>query len=62
MYVNVYGPTEDTIFCSTYRFKRNSDNKSHNGVLSIGKPMKKKIVKLVNIKEMYVMAKILVYN
>jgi len=37
---NVYGPTEDTIFCSTYRFKRNSDNKSHNGVLSIGKPMK----------------------
>lgn len=37
---NVYGPTEDTIFCSTYRFKRDSDNKSHNGVLSIGKPMK----------------------
>ena len=37
---NVYGPTEDTIFCSTYRFNRNLDNKSHNGVLSIGKPMK----------------------
>ncbi len=37
---NVYGPTEDTIFCSTYRFKRGSKNKSHNGVLSIGEPMK----------------------
>lgn len=37
---NVYGPTEDTIFCSIYRFKRDSENKSHNGVLSIGKPMK----------------------
>lgn len=37
---NVYGPTEDTIFCSTYRFNRGSNNKSHNGVLSIGKPMK----------------------
>lgn len=37
---NVYGPTEDTIFCSTYRFKRGSNNKSHNGVLSIGEPMK----------------------
>ena len=37
---NVYGPTEDTIFCSTYRFKKGVDNKSHNGVLSIGKPMK----------------------
>lgn len=37
---NVYGPTEDTIFCSTYRFNRVTVNKSHNGVLSIGKPMK----------------------
>lgn len=37
---NVYGPTEDTIFCSTYRFNRESNNKSYNGVLSIGKPMK----------------------
>lgn len=37
---NVYGPTEDTIFCSTYRFNRASNNKLHNGVLSIGKPMK----------------------
>ena len=37
---NVYGPTEDTIFCSIYRFSRDSENKTHNGVLSIGGPMK----------------------
>lgn len=36
---NVYGPTEDTIFCSTYRFHREGINKSYNGVLSIGQPM-----------------------
>ena len=37
---NVYGPTEDTIFCSTYRYCQDGDNKTHNGILSIGKPMK----------------------
>ncbi len=37
---NVYGPTEDTIFCSTYRYSRGGNNKGHNGILSIGKPMK----------------------
>lgn len=37
--VNVYGPTEDTIFCTYYDFKRNESNKSHNGVLSIGNSM-----------------------
>ena len=37
---NVYGPTENTIFCSTYRFSRDNINKTHNGILSIGKPMK----------------------
>lgn len=37
---NVYGPTEDTIFCSTYRYRRDGNNKTHNGILSIGKPMK----------------------
>lgn len=36
---NVYGPTEDTIFCSTYRYVKEGLNKSYNGVLSIGKPM-----------------------
>lgn len=36
---NVYGPTEDTIFCTTYRFRREGSNKAHNGVLSIGTSM-----------------------
>jgi amino acid adenylation domain-containing protein len=36
---NVYGPTEDTIFCSRYRFNRSGTNKSHNGALCIGKSM-----------------------
>jgi D-alanine--poly(phosphoribitol) ligase subunit 1 len=36
---NVYGPTEDTIFCTYYTFIRNTENDSYNGVLSIGKPM-----------------------
>jgi D-alanine--poly(phosphoribitol) ligase subunit 1 len=37
--VNVYGPTEDTIFCTYYNYIRNGINKSHNGILSIGKAM-----------------------
>jgi D-alanine--poly(phosphoribitol) ligase subunit 1 len=37
---NVYGPTEATIFCLTYDWKRNEPNKDHNGILCIGKPMK----------------------
>lgn len=34
---NVYGPTEDTIFCSRYKYDRERNNKHHNGILSIGK-------------------------
>jgi D-alanine--poly(phosphoribitol) ligase subunit 1 len=36
---NVYGPTEDTIFCTHYRYSRDGNNKSYNGILSIGKSM-----------------------
>lgn len=36
---NVYGPTEDTIFCSYYRYNRNGINKHYNGVISIGKSL-----------------------
>jgi D-alanine--poly(phosphoribitol) ligase subunit 1 len=36
---NVYGPTEDTIFCSSYEYIRNGRNKEHNGILSIGRTM-----------------------
>ena len=37
--LNVYGPSEATIFCTHYSFNRNAANKSQNGILSIGKPM-----------------------
>lgn len=37
--LNVYGPTEHTIFCTSYAFQRAGENKAINGVLSIGKAM-----------------------
>jgi D-alanine--poly(phosphoribitol) ligase subunit 1 len=37
---NAYGPTETTIFCMTGNVNRDAKNKSVNGILSIGKPMK----------------------
>lgn len=36
---NVYGPTENTIFCTCYTFKREGGNSALNGIMSIGKPM-----------------------
>jgi len=36
---DLYGPTEDTIYCTQYRFVRNGENKHRNGVLSIGKSL-----------------------
>lgn len=36
---NVYGPTEDTIFCTSYTFQRHGFNDEHNGILSIGQSM-----------------------
>ncbi|MEI9958277.1 MAG: AMP-binding protein [Ferruginibacter sp.] len=37
--LNVYGPTEDTIFCTYYTYNRAGENKASNGLLSIGKSM-----------------------
>ena len=34
-----YGPTECTIYCTYYKLKKDENNKSHNGVISIGTPM-----------------------
>jgi amino acid adenylation domain-containing protein len=36
---NVYGPTEDTIFCTVYTYNKNGVNETKNDVLSIGKAM-----------------------
>ena len=45
---NVYGPTENTIFCTSYSYKRGLVNSSYNGVLSIGKPMLNNIAVVFN--------------
>ncbi|MFZ1616241.1 MAG: amino acid adenylation domain-containing protein, partial [Flavobacteriales bacterium] len=37
--VNVYGPTEHTIFCTELEYGRSGKNKERNGILAIGKPM-----------------------
>ena len=36
---NVYGPTECTIYCMDYTYNRHGENKTHNGILTIGKDM-----------------------
>jgi D-alanine--poly(phosphoribitol) ligase subunit 1 len=36
---NVYGPTENTIFCTSYVYNRIGENKEYNGILCIGKQM-----------------------
>lgn len=46
--LNVYGPTENTIFCTYYEYQRNGLNKSHNGVLSIGQSMRSGDVAIVD--------------
>ncbi|MFB9057589.1 AMP-binding protein [Mariniflexile ostreae] len=37
--VNAYGPTETTIICTSYDFNRELENKTHNGIMCIGKDM-----------------------
>ena len=34
-----YGPTEATIYCTYYKYNRNTANPSANGICSIGKPL-----------------------
>ena len=45
---NVYGPTEDTIFCTYYELQKSEKNKSHNGILSIGKAMQGSMTVIIN--------------
>lgn len=49
---NVYGPTEDTIFCSIYRYSREELSKTYNGVVSIGRSMKNGQMIIVNNENM----------
>lgn len=46
--MNVYGPTEDTIFCTHYTYNRAKDNKNSNGLLSIGQAMLETYTIIVN--------------
>lgn len=48
MIMNVYGPTEDTIFCTHYTYNRDGENKTTNGLLSIGKAMHETYTIIVN--------------
>ena len=45
---NAYGVTEDTIMCTYYLFNKSGNNKSHNGILTIGKAMAKSIVVVID--------------
>lgn len=45
---NVYGPTEDTIFCTYYKYQREGGNKTCNGILSIGKSMSSGSVRVLD--------------
>ncbi len=45
---NVYGPTENTIFCTSYVFHREGKNKEYNGILCIGKPISGVEIIIVN--------------
>lgn len=53
---NVYGPTENTIFCTRYTYRRKETNASHQGILSIGQSMDFAQVKLWNDEKSDVMA------
>ncbi|HNF42023.1 MAG TPA: amino acid adenylation domain-containing protein [Ferruginibacter sp.] len=46
--MNVYGPTEDTIFCTHYTYNRTGENKASNGLLCIGKAMNGTYTIIVN--------------
>jgi len=48
--LNVYGPTEATIFCTYYTYAAASNNKSYNGLLSIGKAMQGSHTVIINEK------------
>ncbi len=46
--LNVYGPTEHTIFCTSLEYRRQGGNKAINGILAIGKPMEGTTVAIID--------------
>ena len=46
--LNVYGPTEDTIFCTHFTYNKTATNKSYNGLVCIGKPMEGTITIIID--------------
>jgi D-alanine--poly(phosphoribitol) ligase subunit 1 len=46
--MNVYGPTEDTIFCTHYTYDRGGNNKMFNGLLSIGRSMEESFTIIID--------------
>ncbi len=45
---NVYGPTEGTIICSRYTYQRQGPNATRHGILSLGYPMFKNTMLVIN--------------
>jgi D-alanine--poly(phosphoribitol) ligase subunit 1 len=45
---NVYGPTENTIFCTYYTYNRSGNNPHHNGILTIGRSMANSVCTVMN--------------
>ena len=54
--LNVYGPTEDTIFCTHYTYSRSGMNKSHNGLLSVGRAMEGTVTIIIDEEDRLVTA------
>ena len=49
---NVYGPTENTIFCTYYTYNRAGNNPHHNGILTIGTSMAHSACTVMNENDM----------
>ncbi|WP_299252459.1 AMP-binding protein [uncultured Aquimarina sp.] len=47
---NYYGPTEFTVYSGFYPYQKETDTKSHNGIIAIGAPQKDTLYLIVNEK------------